>query len=281
MEVAPNYSDPVISSLTGVTETLLITLAARVLAPWENPDLKFEDPVAEYVARTIALDINRFKSDRKTMRGAVSRAIWFDKVVFRLLTAHPGATCISFGSGLDVRQSRLAGVEYSSWIDVELPDVHDLRRRFVPQKWRREEVVSEVAHPVSWLESVSATSGQPIIFFAEGVFLYLDRDTIVSLLSALINLGKINNSKVFIVIDLISPILARLSRKNTSVRSTGANFTIGVNTPDQVTSMFPELNILESTDLMDVLGVSAALFRRLYQAATWGKLPYSGCCFST
>lgn len=267
--------------LTGVTETMLITLAARVLAPRENPDLKFEDPVAEDIARAIALDVNRFKNDRKTMRGAVIRAMWFDGVVSRLLAQHPGATCISFGSGLDVRQSRFAGLEFASWIDVELPDVHDLRCRFVPQQWRRAELVSEILHPASWLENVKPMSGQPIIFFAEGVFLYLDRDTIRAILAALIEFGNENNCKIFIVIDLVASVLARSSRRNRSVRSTGAKFCVGVNQPDEVILMFPELTLLEAYNLMSGLGAGAAFFKWLYQAYTWGRIPYSGCCFST
>lgn len=120
------------SLLAGVPETLLITLAARLMANRHNPDLRFVDAAAEEVGRSIGFDPARFANDKASMRGCVARGQWFDQVAARFPAAHPEGLVVSIGSGLDTRANRLIPPLSADWVDIDFPEVIALRDAHVP-----------------------------------------------------------------------------------------------------------------------------------------------------
>ncbi|GBQ94035.1 class I SAM-dependent methyltransferase [Asaia krungthepensis] len=262
--MAARETDPVIRRLTGVPETMLITLAARVLAPRDNPDLGFRDPNAEAIAMSFDFDPARFRADRKSMRGTILRALWFDQQIAAWLDRFPNSLCISFGSGLDIRRPRLHNAGRCRWVDVELPEIHALRRRVALQTSGGLELVSDATDLTTWMADLPDETGRPVIFFAEGVFMYLEPRKIIALLRALVSYAHDHDSRLCVVLDYVSPFAMRHSQSNPSVRQTGANFAWAMRSPGDLTREVPGLQFHEGIDLTRRVDRFAWLAGRLY-----------------
>jgi len=190
--------------LTGAKETLLYTLYFRAL------DSRSAHPVLgdRWAAGTLArLDYNRFKiklaaGDRYL---GLLRAKRLDTWTRRHLADHPDATVLHLGCGLDSRVLRIdppAGVD---WIDVDFPEVIDLRRRLYPERARYRMIPSSVTEP-GWLESIPVD--RPVLVIAEGLLMYLTEPDVRRLLVRLAE--RIPRGEL--AFDAIAPWLAAVSR---------------------------------------------------------------------
>jgi O-methyltransferase involved in polyketide biosynthesis len=80
---------------------------------------------------------------------------------------------VEIGAGLNTRFERV-GNGQAHWIDVDLPDVIELRRRFFADTGRRRMVAASVLDK-AWLHDVRQSPG-PYFFVAEAVLAYLPED---------------------------------------------------------------------------------------------------------
>jgi len=100
----------------------------------------------------------------------VLRTAIFDLWVSRFLAEHPGGTVVEVGTGLNTRFERV-GDDQAHWIDLDLPDTIELRRRFFTDSGHRRMVAASVLDQ-DWLPAVTGYPG-PYFFVADGVFPYL------------------------------------------------------------------------------------------------------------
>jgi O-methyltransferase involved in polyketide biosynthesis/RimJ/RimL family protein N-acetyltransferase len=151
-----------------VQQTLLITLAARARETGKKRAV-LRDPKAVEMLGSIAFD------DAKFGRGwggrvTVLRTAIFDTWVSEFLAEHPGGTVVEIGSGLNTRFERVDNARVH-WVDLDLPDVIDLRRKFFTDSPRRKMIAASVLDN-AWPPVVEASPG-PYFFVAEGVLVYL------------------------------------------------------------------------------------------------------------
>ncbi|MEU7858955.1 class I SAM-dependent methyltransferase [Nonomuraea sp. NPDC049141] len=190
--------------LTGAKETLLYTLYFRAL------DSRSARPILDdpWAADTLArLDYNRFKikmaaGDRYL---GLLRARRLDTWTRQYLAGHPDAAVLHLGCGLDSRVLRIdppAGVE---WIDVDFPEVIDLRGRLYPERDHYRMIASSVTEP-GWLESIP--TGRPVLVIAEGLLMYLMGPDVRQLLVRLAE--RVPHGEL--AFDAIAPWLAAFSR---------------------------------------------------------------------
>ena len=132
-----------IASLDRIAQTLFIPLAARALARRLFPSQDFADPTAEAIAARIDYDLSRFEADRDMLWGLVQRSLVLDDLLRRFLSRHPAAHVLSLGSGLSTQFERVDNGRLH-WIDVDLPEVADLRRSLVPPHRRKRLVIASV-----------------------------------------------------------------------------------------------------------------------------------------
>ncbi|HEY1067013.1 MAG TPA: class I SAM-dependent methyltransferase [Pirellulales bacterium] len=154
--------------LTGVSETLLVPLAYRALEA-ERRDALVRDPYALQIVQQTGLDLNRFR----TLGGQVDVAVRteiLDRAVARFFETHPTGTVVNLGAGLDARGLRLAP-EGSTWYDLDLPPVIELRRRFLPESDTRICIPKSLLD-LTWFDDVAASPRSPVLLIAEGVFPY-------------------------------------------------------------------------------------------------------------
>lgn len=268
------------STLAGVPETLLITLAARLMANRQNPDLRFMDEAAEEIGLAIGFDPARFAGDKASMRGCVARGQWFDGIVARFLGMHPDGLVVSIGSGLDTRANRLALPAGVDWVDIDFPEVVALREAYVPSLPQVIAIAENGTKVADWVDRTPWHEGRPVMVIAEGVSMYLQPEDAEGWLRGLVAQAKVRRSSLTLALDLASPLMVRQSHRHPSVSKTGARFWWGVKRPQDLSVLCPELRLTEVYDIARQCGPTAWIVATAYRMLTIGRPVYSCALFS-
>jgi O-methyltransferase involved in polyketide biosynthesis len=156
----------------GVTWTLLGTLYLRA---WES---RLEPPILgdRYAAEAIERIDYDFAKLKRRVQPASSQFIvglrgrQLDDWCRAFLGAHPGATVLQLGCGLDSRMLRLDPEASLRWFDVDTPEVIGLRRRLFAERGGYRMIGSSVTDE-GWLDRIPAD--RPVLIIAEGLLPYL------------------------------------------------------------------------------------------------------------
>jgi O-methyltransferase involved in polyketide biosynthesis len=129
------------------------------------------DPKAAAVLASVDYDAKKYG---RSWGGGVTvlRTAIFDCWVSEFLAGHPGGTVVEIGTGLNSRFDRVGNTQVH-WIDLDLPDTIELRRKFFADSGRRRMLAASVLDQ-DWLPAVRDSPG-PYFFAAEGVLVYLEQ----------------------------------------------------------------------------------------------------------
>jgi O-methyltransferase involved in polyketide biosynthesis len=167
------------TTLTGISETALLTLRARANEA-RRPDAIIDDPLAIQLMDSIDFDFSKF--GRASRQDIALRALAFDGAARRYLATHPRATVVALAEGLQTSFWRLdeldVGHEFR-WLTVDLPPIIELRRRLLPRS-PRISVRAQSALDFSWMDGVDPAQG--VFITAEGLLMYLPPDQAVGLI---------------------------------------------------------------------------------------------------
>ncbi|BBZ12613.1 class I SAM-dependent methyltransferase [Mycobacterium branderi] len=165
-------------SLTGVSETALLTLHARA-GEARRADAVIDDPLAVSLADAIDCDFAKFG---RPHQGMALRALAFDIHTRSYLEKHPSATVVALAEGLQTSFWRLDSAIPDGqfrWLTVDLPPVVDLRARLLPQS-SRISVCAQSALDYSWADHVDGSGG--VFVTAEGLLMYLQPEEALGLI---------------------------------------------------------------------------------------------------
>ncbi len=164
--------------LGSVQETLFIPLAARARETQrKHPVLR--DPKAVEMVRSIDYDAAKYGQGAGGFVTVLRTAI-IDFWVRSFLAAHPAATVVELGTGLNTRFERVDNGQVH-WFDLDLPDTIELRRNFFADTERRR-MIAASALDEDWLPAVARSRG-PYFFVADGVLVYLPEDQVMTMLA--------------------------------------------------------------------------------------------------
>ncbi len=268
---------PSASDLTGVSATMLITLAAKVLAATEAPDLQYQAHKSLEILRQLEIDPRRFNLNAREVRAVVLRSQWFGQTVRRFLEGHPDGMCINLGCGLDVSFEELEAVGEGrfSWIDVDLPEVIAIRRQFFVETPRRRIVAGDITDP-QLFATIPWDAGRPAIVVAEGVLYFLRRAQVESLFRAQAEAADARSANVEIAFDYASPFGAWIVTRRPAHRQLGTTFSWTVHNPNEVRSVDPRLEVLEDSNVfLNAMGTGARQLDALYHLVSGGS--FGGC----
>jgi O-methyltransferase involved in polyketide biosynthesis len=170
-------------SLTGVPETLLITIYHRAQES-QRPDAMLKDDKAVEIVRKLDFDFSRLKLQKHDVLGLVLRVRDFDRFVCDFLAAHPDGVVVHIGCGLDTRFERVDNGRVE-WYDLDLPEVINLRRQLIRDEGGRYHLLSCSVFDPAWIEKISALRPRPFLFIAEGVLPYFEETQIKLLVQTL------------------------------------------------------------------------------------------------
>src|SRR6202000_752924 len=133
---------------------MLTTLYCKALdADWDRPILG--DVFAKEAVARIDYDWGRLKATARGTPLAQVRTPQFAVWAARLLAAHPDATVIHLGCGLDSRVFRLDPGPGVEWYDVDYPAVISLREKVFASRSNYHLVATPATDP-SWLDQIPA-----------------------------------------------------------------------------------------------------------------------------
>ena len=158
------------ASLTGVSETALLTLQVRATEA-RRPDAIIDDPMAIQLMDAIDFDFGKF--GRASRQDMALRALAFDHYTRRYLADHPAATVVALAEGLQTSFYRLDASDVGHqchWLTVDLPPIIELRNKLLPPS-DRVSVCAQSALDFSWMDRVNDTDG--VFVTAEGLMMYL------------------------------------------------------------------------------------------------------------
>jgi len=151
-----------------VQETLFIPLAARAKETRKTKPI-LRDPKAAEMVAAIGEPAAKYERDTGAWLNVMRTAI-FDTWVRAFLAEHPAGTVVEIGTGLNTRFDRVDNGQVH-WIDMDLPDTIELRRRFFTDSGRRRMLAASVLDE-DWMPAVRQSPG-PYFFVSEGVLTYL------------------------------------------------------------------------------------------------------------
>jgi len=169
-------------ALGSVQKTLLLPLWGRAVESRKRSPL-LVDPTAVEIVGKLDYDFSRIAARIHpiTRLAWIARAIHIDQTLREFLARSPDATIVNIGCGLDTTFERVDNGRLA-WVDLDLPDVIELRRRLVPDGPRRRMVAGSVLE-AEWLRDVRPDHG--LMLVAAGVLYYLEEPQVRALLERL------------------------------------------------------------------------------------------------
>jgi O-methyltransferase involved in polyketide biosynthesis len=160
-----------------VQQTLFFPLVARARETQSKRPL-LSDPKAVELVRAIDFDAVTFQTPMRFI--VVIRTMILDWWVRQFLAEHPGGTVVELGTGLNTRFERTDNGSVH-WIDLDLPDTIELRRRFFADTGRRRMLAASLLDE-DWLSAVEELPG-PYFFVSDGVLVYLREEEVTGTLA--------------------------------------------------------------------------------------------------
>lgn len=200
----------------------------------ERADAHFRDPFARRLAgargEAIAKAMPGFRSGLWPM---VVRTCLFDELILRATTAEGFDTVLNLAAGLDARPYRLALPEKTRWVDVDLPEILEYKKRALASE---RTVCAYETEPLDLrdgparrrlFERVGRDSRRTLVL-TEGLLIYLTDVEVASLAADL----HAPRSFRWWVIDIVSPRLLQMLRRRWSKSLARGNATLQFAPPE-------------------------------------------------
>ena len=166
--------------LGDVQRTLFFPLAARVRETRKKRPL-LRDPKAVEIVESVDFELAPV-TPGPTSFVVTFRTLIYDWWVRQFLAEHPQGTVVELGTGLNTRFERTDNGT-AHWIDLDLPDTIELRRRFFADTERRQMVAASLLDE-DWLTAVQQRPA-PYFFVSDGVLAYLREEDVTGTLARL------------------------------------------------------------------------------------------------
>ena len=207
--------------LTGVAETLMITLYARYLET-QRADSFFQDPKAVEIAQSTDYNFAKYAKGWSSQLGVVIRVQEYDRIVKHFLLTHDDAIVINLGCGLCTRFTRVDNGRIH-WYEVDFPEVIELRRKFFKET-DRYQMIAKSIFDFTWIDAIQKTPNQPLMIVMEGVAPYLSEAENQALVSQIHD----RLAPTEFVFDVLNRKSAKNSQRHDTVSKTNAEFKSGI-----------------------------------------------------
>jgi O-methyltransferase involved in polyketide biosynthesis len=186
--------------------------------------------------------IKQIKMDEEDKVAIILRNREFDRCARDFLARHPEAVVVHIGCGLDSRFERVDN-GLVEWYDLDLPEVIELRRRFIGGEGARYHFLACSVFDSAWLDTMSVHRHRPFLFLAEGVFMYFEEAQVKSLVLML----RDRFTGAELVFDAFSPFLVRANNFRLRISRTkiGARYHWGLKRGKDLESWGDGIHLLD------------------------------------
>ena len=235
-------------TLSGVSETLLITLYLRAMES-QRPDALIKDDKAVALVTQMSYDFARVRQiplSEANKLVIILRNREFDRYARDFLARCPDAVVVHIGCGLDSRFERVDNGRVE-WYDLDFPHVIELRRKYLGDEGGRYHMLGGSVLDDAWLEALSAHRQRPLLFLAEGVFMYFEPTQVKGLVLTL--LDHFPGSEL--VFDAFVPYLVRMNNLRMRLTKFGARYGWGLKRGEELESWGEGIRLLDSWSYFD------------------------------
>ena len=158
-------------NLGSVQETMLLPLWGRAVETMKPKPLLVDNKAVEII-NSIPYDFSTISNNiRKLTRVSwIARSIFFDKKISEFIKAYPVATIVNVGCGLDTTFDRIDN-GIINWIDLDLPDAIELRKKYFQESDRRR-FISKSVFDTTWYDDIQ--NKDKVMLLIAGVLYYFD-----------------------------------------------------------------------------------------------------------
>jgi O-methyltransferase involved in polyketide biosynthesis len=228
--------------LTGDRLTLLATLYGKALdSRSAHPILG--DRFADDVVRQLDYDFSRLKVPQGADISLPVRAKHLDGWTREFLAAHPRATVLHLGCGLDSRVFRVDPPPGVHWYEVDQPEVIALRGRVYPPRRDVALIGASVTEP-GWLEELPETGAALVV--AEGLVHYLAEADAIALFRRVVE--RFDHGEL--IFDAYSKWMERLVGLYPMARSIGLKLAWALDDPDELVRRVPRLRLVAAVPFL-------------------------------
>jgi len=168
--------------LPEVAKTGLLTFYCHVIES-QNPDPILQDEKAVEISRRLnpVLANSSSKLMQNLAQGKLRdelvvhitlRAKKYDEYANEFFKKHPDGVLVNIGCGMDSRFLRVDNGRMTCF-DLDLPEMIEFKRRFYEATDRYHFIAASV-YDHAWMDQIAESGKRPVLFLAEGVFMYLD-----------------------------------------------------------------------------------------------------------
>lgn len=233
-------------TLTGAQETMLATLYGRALDSRRGVDSVLHDVDADRAIGRIDYDFAKTGMKATSAVGVAIRGKQLDLWTREFLADHPEATVLHLACGLDTRVQRLDPPSSVRWVDVDYPEVIELRERLLPKPSGDYRTISSSVTDEAWLDEVPADRPTAVVF--EGLSMYLREEEGKRLVQRLT--GRFPSGQL--LFDCYGSVGIRLQKLVPAVRNAGATLHWGLDDPAELEGWHDGLTLVDALSSVDM-----------------------------
>jgi O-methyltransferase involved in polyketide biosynthesis len=164
--------------LESVQETLLLPLWGRAVESKKQKP-KLIDPKAVEIINSINYDFTIIGKNvnKLSMASWIARSIYFDQKIKQFIKMNEDATIVNIGCGLDTTYDRIDNGKIQ-WIDLDLPDVINLRRKYIKETERRLFIADSILND-EWCKQIK--NKKHTMFMIAGVLYYFTKEEVTTI----------------------------------------------------------------------------------------------------
>lgn len=211
-----------------------------------SPDPVVKDPWVIYMHSQIEYNFDKgTETDPMWVNWLAHRVRLFDEWTQQFIDEHTEKeqriTILRLCPGLDSKDLRLSYGKAVRWIDVDSPQVIDLRRKLLPPPTGADyhQIGAEVLTK-DWLDAIP--KDRPTLILAEHLFSWVPQAPAEDLIRRLTN--HFPSGQLFVVVT--GALVGKVLNMVPIAKGSGLKVHWGIDNPKQITSLNPRLRVLES-----------------------------------
>jgi methyltransferase (TIGR00027 family) len=267
-------------TLPNVAETGMLTFYCHVIES-QRPDPILLDEKAVAISQQLNPVFANSSSRilRNLVKGQVSkelvvhitlRAKKYDEYANAFFMENPDGILVNIGCGMDARFHRIDNGRLTCF-DLDLPEMIEFKRQFYQENERYHFIAASV-FDYAWMDQVAQLGNRPVLFMAEGVFMYLDSEKVRDLILTL--QSRFPGSEL--VCEVVTAFFTRkpwngmvaLKLNQQLGVGKGAAFTFGLRNSRELETWHPGIEFLDDWSYFDTR------HPRLGWVGTMGKMKF-------
>lgn len=231
--------------LTGISETLLVTLYFRYLETLRSDRMVQDMQSVDIIQQITDVDWSKFSRDQISQLMVAIRTKIIDDATRNFLKTHPSANIINLAAGLCTRFFRIDNGDLG-WYNIDLEPVKQLWMQLIGESDRHRFIVGS-AFNFEWSRYLPNHQSQKYLLIMEGLSMYLNTEMMHQLIIDI----QTHFPQSEFILDVISESALNFDNPNSAVAQTSAKFSWGINNLQDIETWGANIHLAQEWDYTD------------------------------